>query len=216
MKCYEKIVNYLKNYEESFTAKMIATNLGISYSITSHNLRELALKGEIFQIDCKDHAKIYITRLKADTLNSQSFTSFYNKILDFISNYNESFTIKELASNLGISYGMASSYIIKLTAEDKILQIEDKRHSKVFISKSKADVLNCQSFASHYKKVKDFTRNHNESFTAQKVAKELCISYEVVRRYISGLAKEGEIIKIGFDRCNIIFISKSETVHLLI
>ena len=209
MKCYEKIVYYLKNYDESFTAKMIAIKIGLPYNTIKNNFQVLVNKGEIFQIDCKDHAKIYITRLKADTLNSQSFTSFYNKILDFISNNNESFTIKELASKLGISYGMASSYIIKLATEDKIIQIEDKRHSKIFISKSKADAFNCKAFSSHYQKVKNFLYDYNESFTTWNIANKLGITYDVAKRELRRLASEGEIIQIEIYKCPKVFITKS-------
>jgi len=65
----------------------------------------------------------------------------YDEIKDIIRNYEKSFTISELAGMTGISYHATSSHLIKLVSEGEILQIDYVKHTKVFVSKARADML---------------------------------------------------------------------------
>ena len=211
MENYEKIKNYIKNYAKTFSIKLIAHELGISYDIVKHYFVKLALEGEIMQIDFKRHIKTFISKSKLDSKDYQVFTSYYQKIKNYLINYNAPFTTNEIAKKLNISHGTVRDNFRKLELEGEILHINFEGCTRVFISKSKFDYFKSQGFTPNnkksYQKIKDFVESSSQPFTAIKLSIELALSPKLISKNLLILQNEGQIKLIGVYKSKKTFIS---------
>jgi DNA-binding Lrp family transcriptional regulator len=211
MTTYDKIKDFISNYNETFTIKKVANELAISYHVTSNHLVKLASEGEILQVDIKNHIKVFISKSKINTMNFQGFISYYHIMNDFLKNYDDFFTAQKLENMLGLSYQVVAKNLLILVSEGEIIHIDFDRGKKVYISKAKANTLNYQGnypiLKTNYQKIKDFVENTTEPFSTIKLGIELNISPPVVRKWLSKLLNERHIKMIGFNKSTLNFIS---------
>jgi predicted transcriptional regulator len=129
---YDKIMNYIDNSSEPFTAKQIVRELGLTETIVRKTIQKLLAEGHIKLVGVDGYANVYISSKYQGAISS--IKTSYDLLKDYVCNLHEPFTVRMLSSGIGFTLSLVKHNLIKLLEEGLVKQVGMSKFPKVYIS----------------------------------------------------------------------------------
>jgi len=118
----------------------------------------------------------------------------YDKIINFISNSSDPFTVKQITNELSLSYFTVSQCLPKILSKGHIKLFDIRKNAKVYVLNTNQEYpINLMN---SYEKILNFAVNTSKLFTAKMISNELDLSPPVVRKYLRNFYEKGFIKQV--------------------
>jgi len=193
MNNYDKIMNFVNKSKQPFTVKKIIKELELSATNIRSHIEKMIKNGNIRQIGTARCQRIYCSQnYQGDGIE---FMSNYDKIMHFINNSEQPFTVKMIIKELNLTYDTVIQCIHRIVLKGNIKLIDVHKNAKVYVLNTNQE--NADYIMTSYDKIKNFVINSTSPFTIKKIACELDLSPPVVSKHFLQILKEGLATQVG-------------------
>ena len=186
-------MNFVNKSKQPFTVKKIIKELELSSTNIRSHIEKMIKNGNIRQVGTARCQRIYCSQnYQGDGVE---FMSNYDKIMHFINNLKQPFTVKMIEKELNLTYHTVTQCIHRIVLKGNIKLIDVHKNAKVYVLNTNQE--NVAYIMTSYDKIKNFVIKSTSPFTIKEIACELDLSPPAVRKHFKGIIKEGLAMQVG-------------------